>query len=143
MTAQPFDIDLIIERLKIDVPDFRAVEGACEYAAITGLRDFAAPCAYVLPIKETPDDKSPKGGQQRAIVSFGVVIAVRNYRDTRGGETTNQASPFIGQVRQSLMGFAPQVPGSRDIKWLGGNVLDYDKSTLLWSETFQTQMFVG
>ena len=46
-------------------------------------------------------------------------------------------------VRDALMGWLPPVEGARPIRWLQGDVLDYDASVLLWAEVYQTQQFIG
>lgn len=144
MSAAPFAISQLIAHLREQVPDFQTVDGSAGYAAITSLRDFRPPCAYVLLARERGDGEVPKaGGRQRALVTFGVVIAVRNYRDLVGGESIEEISPLIGQARAALMGWTPPAQGGRPCQWLQGDVLDFDDSTLLWSDVFQTQHFIG
>ena len=143
MSAAPFDASLVIARLREQVQALQAVEGAAEYAAITSLRDLRPPCAYVLLARERGDGEPPKGGRQRALVTFGVVLAVRNYRDQRGAESMDELAPLLGQVRAALMGWTPAVTGGRPVQWLQGDVLDYDNSTLLWSDVYQPQHFIG
>ena len=143
--SAPLDPRLIIDRLVAQVPALQLVEGAAAYAAISSLRDFRTPSAYALLARE--EDADPEGlahGRQRAIVKFGVVIAVGNYRDVRGGaETADELRPIVGAVREALMGWLPPLAGARPIRWLQGDVLDYDASVLLWAEVYQTQQFIG
>lgn len=144
MNSGPFSIGLVIERLRAQVPTLQSVEGTAQYAAITNLREFRPDSAFVLLARERGDGEPPKaGGRQRAQVTFGVVLAVRNYRDQVGGEALDEVSPLIAQVRAALMGWTPLVDGGRPCQWLQGDVLDYDDSTLLWSDVFQTQHFIG
>lgn len=143
MSAALFDINLVRQRLTDLVTDLQTIEGAAEYAQITELRQFRPPCAYVLPVRERGDGEPAKGGRQRALVQFGVVAAVRNYRDTRGAETLDELGPLIGKIRDALIGWTPAVAGARPCQWLQGDVLDFDDSTLLYSNVFQTQMFIG
>lgn len=143
MTSGPFNIQRVIERLRAQVPDFQSVEGAAQYAAITSLGEFRQGSAYVLLARERSDGEQPKAGRQRVLVTFGVVIAVRNYRDQVGGESIEAISPLIAQTRAALMGWIPPVSGGRACQWLQGDVLDFDDSTLLWSDVFQTQHFIG
>ena len=140
-----FDARLIMDRLTAEVPALQQVEGAAAYAAISSLRDFRTPSAYVLLAREEDaDPEAPGHGRQRALVKFGVVIAVGNYRDLRGGaEAADELRPVVGAVRAALMGWQPPVQGARPIRWLQGDVLDYDASVLLWAEVYQTQQFIG
>lgn len=144
MNSGPFSIRLVIEHLRAQVPGLQSVEGAAQYASITDLREFRPDSAYVLLARERGDGEQPKtGGRQRAIATFGVVLAVRNFRDQVGGEAIEEISPLIAQTRAALMGWTPPVNGGRPCQWLQGDVLDYDNNTLLWSDVFQTQHFIG
>lgn len=143
MSAEPFDVDRVIARLKDQVPALRLVEGAAEYATLTGLKDFGTPCAYVLLVRERGDGKPGRPGRQRALVTFGVVLAVKNYRGRRGAEAAEDLSPILGAVRNAIIGWNPGNQGGRECTWIQGDVLDYDAGTLLWSEVYQTQGFIG
>lgn len=143
MSAAPFDVELVIQRLRDLVPELHLVEGAGAYAAIRSLADFRTPSAYVLLARERGDGEPPKNGRQRVLATFGVVLAVRNYRGQVGHDAMIEASPLVGRVRDALIGWQPAATGSRPCQWLQGDVLDYDASTLLWSDVFQTQHFIG
>ncbi|AQZ95561.1 hypothetical protein ACFSB1_01035 [Halopseudomonas phragmitis] len=141
--SQPFDPQVVIDRLK-PLQALQSVEGAAEYAAVTNLKDFRVPCAYVLLLQERTDDALARpAGRQRAIVTFGVVVAARNYGDQRGERTLEELRPLLGSVRARLMGWMPEVQGSRPVQWTRGDVLDYNHSTLLWADVYQTQHFIG
>ncbi len=141
-SSAPFSMALIIERLVAQVPDLRSVEGSSAYAAITSLREFQADSAYVLLARERGDGEAPKAGRQRAMSTFGVVLAVKNYRSGTG-EAIDDISPLIAQTRAALMGWTPDANGARPCQWLDGAVLDFDQDTLLWSDVYQTQHFIG
>lgn len=143
MSANPFGMQQVIDRIKSQVSALQLVEGAAEYAAISNIKDFRTPCAYALLVSERGDGKGSEGAQQRANVVFGVVIADRNYRDTRGHETMQQASPIIGLVRSALIGWMPVEQGARKVTWVQGDVLDWDDNTLVWADVFTTQHFIG
>lgn len=148
MSAAPFNVDLVIARLKDQVPELQNVRGVADYAAIEKFSDFRAPEAFVLLARER-GKASPGSVQQFVEVYFGVVIVVRNYRDQRGKPALDDASPLIGKTRQALLGWIPQnadgvqLKGARGCQWVQGDVMDYDASTLLWSDVFQTQHLIG
>lgn len=143
MSAAPFDVDQVIGRLRAQVPELQLVEGAGAYAAIRSLGDFRPPSAFVLLVNERSDGEVPKGGRQRALATFGVVLAVRNYRDQIGAAAMNDVSPLVGRIRDLIIGWQPEIQGGRPCQWLQGDVLDYDASTLLWCDVFKTQHFIG
>lgn len=155
MSSVPFDVTPVIERLAASVPTLQQVRAAADYAAITALRDFRAPEAFVMVTNERAEAQSNAristgasagAGQARqlAIVELGVVMAVRNYRYQRGADAIKDAMPIIGAVRDALIGWMPaNVRGARPLRWSRGYVLDYDAGTLLWADTFSTQHFIG
>lgn len=151
--SEPFDTDLVIERLAQITHDdgrkaLQQVRGAADYAAIQAISDFRPPEAFVVLARETG---MPMPGQSRqaAIAAFGVVLAVRNYSYKRGKPAMDALRPLLGLVRQQLVGWIPAnaagvaLPGARGCTWQSGDVVDYDKGTLLWSEVYTTQHFIG
>lgn len=141
--SQPFNVQMVIDRLA-SVTELQSVAAAAEYASVTSLKDFRTPCAYVLLLQERADDSpGSSAGRQRAIVSFGVLVAVRNYGDARGEKTLAEMLPILGAIRSRLMGWTPEVPGARPVRWTRGDALDYDRSTLLWADVYSTQHFIG
>lgn len=158
MSSVPFDVTPVIELLATTLPavqKLQQVRGAADYAAIQNLRDFRVPEAFVLVTAErstsqenarisTGASAAPGHARQAAAVEIGVVLAVRNYAYKRGAPAVNDAMPIIGAVRDALIGWMPpNVRGARPLRWLRGNVLDYDAGTLLWADTFSTQHFIG
>lgn len=152
MSTAPFDVQPIIQRLRDTVPVLRQVAGAADFAAVTSLADFPAPCAYVLLAREQMDEP-PKPGhaergqqqaqQQRAIASFGVVVVARNYRAQRGAQVADELGTVLGAVRAALMGYVPDCAGARPCRLQRGDLTRYDASTALWTDVYQTQHFLG
>lgn len=151
MSAAPFDVDPIRVRLRALVPALRQVSGSADYNAVRKLQDFPAPCAFVVLAREKgipkPPGHAPRGQQvavqQAAIVTFAVITAVRNYREQRGEQIEDELSAILAAQRGALIGYVPDVPGARAIQWLQGDLTDYDASTALWTEVYQTQHFIG
>lgn len=147
MSASPFDVRPIAARLKELVTGLRSVAFAAEYAAIGSLREFNAPCAFVLPaiekgIPHTPG-AAPRGQQvrtqQMVEVQFGVVIALRSYRALGPEDLLDEWKELLGATRNALFGFVPDVQGARPISFVSGDLLDYDNTTALWADVFSTQ----
>lgn len=146
--SQPLDTGLIEQRLRDVLPQFEVIAGAADYAAVQELRGFRTPSAYVVTAQERdatePTQAQRRGsGRQHAETTFGVILALRNYRDARGAAVTDDARPLIGAVRDALMGWTPGAQIMRPITWQQGDVLDYDANTLLWAEIFYTKHFIG
>jgi hypothetical protein len=152
MSATPFDVQPIIDRLQARVSVLRQVAGAADFASVSNLSDFPAPCAYVLLARELPDAPSPPGHaergqqiplQQRVPASFGVVVVARNYRAGRGAQMADELRTVLGQVRAALLGYVPDVAGARPCYLQRGELTRYDASTALWTDVYQTQHFIG
>jgi hypothetical protein len=148
VSASPFDVGLIVARLSTPLPGaLRFVGGSADYAAVNNLGDFPAPCAYVLLARETGTDiRSGQSlpGQQTAIaqmmaVSFGVVMAFRNYRQIGGAELRDELRDQVGAVRDRLLGWTPPVPAARACELLQGDLIAYDAGVAVWSDVWRTQ----
>jgi hypothetical protein len=151
VSTAPFDFTLIQQRLREQVPALRTVQGAADYAAVASLQDFAAPCAFVLLVSEEGEPNPPghaMRGQvaklsQIVVVEFGVVLAVRNYREQRGAQLADQLKQMLGDVRRALLGYVPDVNGGRACQFVKGRIQDYDAATALWVDVYQTQHSIG
>lgn len=138
MNFEPFDTGLVITRLRDQVKTAREIAGAAEYAAIKDLRGFQTPALYVIFAREGGNAQGPRGARvQPAQTSFGVVMAARNYRPGAGGQLDPELRQLIGLVRSALIGWVPPAPGATAIAWTGGDVLDYDDSTVLYADSYQ------
>ncbi len=138
-----FDTELIINRLKETQFEFEVVEGAAEYAAVERLATFRPGALYVVLIREqnaAGENPQPRG-KSVASVTFGVIAVAKNLRGRAGAEAMKDAKPIIGRLRQALLGWSP--PGCSPCKWLQGDVLDYDKTNLLWADVFSTTHVLG
>ncbi|MFP2263669.1 phage tail terminator protein [Citrobacter braakii] len=142
MSSEPFNIGLIVERLRSLTPVPLSFLGTIvEYSQVTELSGFAVPGAYVL---MGPERGVPGKGcrAQVAEATFGVAVAVRNYSPGADG-LTHEISPLIGQIRDQLIGWIPGKLSTTGIQWVKGDILDYDGSTLLWMDTFQVNHIIG
>lgn len=151
MNTAPFDVQPIIARIKANVPALRSVAGAADYASITKLLDFAPPCAYVLLARERAEPNPPGNAmpgtqvsvQQRVPVTFGVVMAVRNYREQLGAQSADDLQTIVGAVRACLLGWVPDMSGARACMLQQGDLVQYDRAVSLWADVYQTQHFIG
>lgn len=154
MSAQPFDVGLVIARLRaraVHKDGLRLVEGRGAYAKVGSLREFATPCAYVLLAKETamkteasvsiPGEQHDLG--QTMQVGIGIVMAFSNYRGLQDGdELRDELNAQVGAVRSHLLGWTPDVNGGRQLRLIGGDLEDYDANVALWADRWQTQHFI-
>ena len=142
MSSAPFDPQLVIARLRDRVTTLQQVRGAADYAAMKTIRDYRPPEAFVILPRER--GRPEAGAKRQAVtVSFGVVVATRNYAYQDGAPAAADALPLIGEIRDALIGWMPATIGGRGCTWLQGDLLDYDAGTLLWADVFETQHFIG
>jgi hypothetical protein len=139
MSVGPFDIAQVIARVKERVPDLRKVEGAAEYATAVRESTPATPAAYVILAQER--SASHTGDSiavvQATEVTFGVVLAVRNYRvGELGAQVVEALRPLIQALRDGLLGWRPDVYHTV-CEHAGGRVTAYNASVLWWTETFR------
>lgn len=139
MNYQPFDTDLVVQRLRAEVAQLRLVGGAADYAAVQDLRGFVTPSAYVIFAGESASSTpGPRGARvQPADTRFGVALAVRNLRAGSGDQLGAELRQIIGATRAALIGWLPPVAGATALRWEGGDVMDYDHSTVLYVESYQ------
>lgn len=151
MSTAPFDVTPIIERIRAKVTVLRQVAGAADFAAVKSLTDYPAPCAYVVLARDKSEPTqvgyAPRGQQvavaQDQRVTFGVIVAVANYREQRGAQLTPQLQLILGAIRDVLMGYVPDVPGARACLHVQGDLTDYNAGTALWTDVWQTAQTIG
>lgn len=135
---QQLDIDLVIARLKAQVPTLRVVDDGISLDQIQDLRGHTHNSAYVVLDKEQPTTEDATHTTQ-VVVRFVVVIAARS---SRPADLRKESSALINACRQALHNWRPDGREFHRVTWTGGEVLDYDKSVLLWIDSFKTTYFV-
>lgn len=139
-----FNAELIQERLRDPEFKFANVEGAAEYAGVERIGSFRHNTLFVVVSKERNKSADKPAAMKRAIaeVTFGIISVGRNYRDTTGAAALQDVGPVIGRVRKAIMGWSP-AGCLEPCRWLEGNVLDYDKTNLLWLDVYSTSYTIG
>lgn len=150
MSAAPFDVKPVVARIKDAVPALRQVGRAGDYASVRSLGDFPVPAAYVLlareKAQETKSGISMPGQQTKMAqvvpVNFGVVVAVRNYREQAGEQLADELLEILGAIRDALLGWTPPGNGTRACQLLQGDLTQYDRATALWTDVWRTQHII-
>ena len=99
MNFEPFDTGLIRQHLREAVSALQIVGGAADYAAVKELRSFRTPSAYVIFAEERNTGKVPASVNvcaQESVVEFGVVLALRHWRETRGEQMQDDMRALVG-----------------------------------------------
>lgn len=140
MNFEPFDTGLVVQRLREQVPALHFVGGAADYGAVKELSQFRTPSAYVVFAEEENTGKVPTSVGvcvQESSTHFGVVLALRHYREQLGEQMHQDARRLIGATRVALIGHKPASHGARVIGWASGKVLDYDAGVLLFADLYR------
>lgn len=116
---------------------FREVAGAANLEAISDGR-LTAPGCYIYrtnaqAVPSAYDDQV----SQLVTDRFGVVVVVRNVRDSRQGDSSDDAEQYCEALREILLGWQPD-PYSAPIEYAGGTLVSLLNGFLIWQESYQT-----
>ncbi len=130
-----------IARIKSECPLLKGrVYGAAELAVATPTT-MQPPCAFVIPMSEKAETNTLMGGfSQRVTAQIGVVIAIRNFADTRGEGGHKQLENVRTELIKALCNWeAPNT--STPNEYVTGQLAGYDNLVLRWNDVFQTQFY--
>jgi len=134
-----FDPEVVIERLEQQVTALRRVTGAADL--VSAREDLKqAPSAFVVPLTSAPGRNSAATTvvMQRVTEGFGVVLAVKNLRDTTGREAHKELRALRIAVITALLGWTPE-PELYDPLELGpGRLLVAQDRELWWQDDWRT-----
>lgn len=133
------DVAPIVQRLKAQLPaDWTDVSGA---AALDAAIDAAptAPVAYVLPLAESAEPGYLAGiHAQQLQLAFGVLIAVQNVSDARGGAAQTDLAVRRQQVRTALAGWTLPTDPDATVAFSRGQLLQFEQGRLWWMDIYET-----
>ena len=139
-----FDPQLVIDRLVEKVPELKVVEGAADLAAAaeSGVRQF--PCAFVIPLADSPSELELATGstQQRLSSQLGVIMVVRNLRDARGQNALVDLTVLRKLVHEAIYGWTPDAQVFDPLTRGGGRILQLDNQTLWWQDDYATASYL-
>lgn len=133
----PLNIQLIISRLKEQVPALQIVEDGVALDSLESLRSFRASSAYVVLDSESGESDQHQHTQQ-VTARFAVVVAEVN---SRPDELMAAARILIGATRNALIGWMPANREFRSCVWRSGKMLEHDQSVLLWIDMYDVNYF--
>lgn len=132
------DHDLAIARLQA-LGLFKSVGSAADAArAMSGQTPIGdGPVAYVVPIADNPAPPRAEGGPQAAVITFGVLMMVRQASDPNGMGGLEKIKQLQASLQAGLLGW-DGLPGFTPIWSAGGRVLEFQPAALWWLEEFST-----
>jgi hypothetical protein len=137
MSLGPIDIAGIIARLKAEASTLRQVAGAAEATAAQKASTASLPGAFVYLERESAPPKVAASGVhlQRVTARIAVLLAVRNYRDARGGDAMQDLRAHIADVRAALIGWKPD-DAITSVDFRDGRLISFDDAVVWWQESF-------
>lgn len=141
MAIELFDPQLVIARLKDQVPALRKAAGAADFAAAApDLKQ--TPAAYVLELANTAERNSlaTVAVSQRNEIRFGVMLAVQNLRDATGEKAQADTRTLREAVMTALLGWQPDADYDV-LEYGGGRLLQLDNLVLWWQDDYFTSIY--
>lgn len=132
--------DLIIARLKTQVPALKRVGKAVDLAAAKADVSVVFPRAYVMTLGENGGTSRYASGTvaQKRVVRIGVVLMVKNVRDTTGNATSNDMDALRLLTDAALFGWEADAAHSPLI-FNRGSLLGLVEGDLWWQDEYTTE----
>lgn len=136
--------ETIIQALRLRCPLFSGrVAGAAQFKALQEGAALQVPCAFVVPLDESPqDNQSQNGLRQRMKESFAVIVAISNVQDERGQSAAHGRRQIRNQLWKALLGWQPSEDHDA-IEYEGGSLLTLDRARMWYQFEFGAYMEIG
>lgn len=119
------------------------IAGAAQFKQLPETAQLAVPCAYVIPMEDTPgESKSSNTVRQALKDSFSVVVAVSNLADEKGQGGAASIHTIRAVLFASLLGWQPSQDYS-GIVYEGGTLLSLDRARLWYQFDFSADTEIG
>lgn len=137
-------LELIIAQLRAYCPSFaNRVVGAAEFAALQESTALATPCAYVIPMDDSPEPSMSQNAVRVPLEeTFAVIVALDNKQDERGQASAKSVHSIRAELWAALLGWRPEERYD-GITYEGGNLLEVDRARLWWRFEFSAYMEIG
>lgn len=112
---------------------FREVAGAADLQSIMAARVSPPGCYVYRSASRLSGNEHDDAMVQLEVVSFGIVIVVRNVRDGRFGDASDLVEAYADAVGDLLMGYQPSEQWS-PMELDGGRVAAMNNANLFWLE---------
>lgn len=127
----------IENRIRKTCLDFKEVAGSADLVNVLAGR-FADPGCYVFYDRTAAQSSESEAPIiQRVEMFVGVVIVVRNVRDSRGGDAADISWQLQNQIRKALLGWAVNADFD-PVSYVGGNLINFDNGFHIWKDSFKT-----
>jgi hypothetical protein len=129
----------VITRLKsqTDRTVLRTLGGALDYAKLKSAPQ--APCAFVVPVRESAKDNNVAVGAVRQAVheQFGVILGLTSRNDRHGDKAEAEIRAVRDAIKAALHGWQP-TPDYDPITFVQGDLLDFTNGIVWWQDVYAT-----
>ena len=131
-------LELIIAALRArTVATFASrIAGAAQFKTLPETAQLVVPCAYVIPMDDTPgESRSANVVRQPLTDSFSVVVAVSNVPDEKGQGGAASIHSIRAALWAALLGWQP-TEDYEGVVYEGGSLLSLDRARLWYQFDF-------
>jgi hypothetical protein len=139
-------LELIIQALRARVASLGPrVAGAAQFKLLQENAQLQVPCAYVIPLDDTPGEQFSENTYRQDITdSFAVIVAVANTADEKGQGGANAIHVMRAALWGALLGWCP-TDEYEPIQYEGSQLLQLDRARMWFQFEFSaiTQLDVN
>ena len=142
-------LEIIVAALRARCPTFGThVAGAAQFKLLPENVALAVPCAFVVPLDDSPQESRAQNSVRQELTdSFAVIVALSNVADEKGQGAARSVDSMRAELWAALLGWRPVAAGvdsstSRydGITYQGGNILALDRARLWYQFEFGALM---
>lgn len=128
----------IVIALRERCPAFNGrVGGAAEFGRLAETASFDTPCAFVIPLGETPEEPLGTSGYRQIVHSNFAVMCVLDARaDERGQEGNDSLDEVRAELFRALLMWSPFGKASSEIDFDGSQLIELDRSRIFYQFEF-------
>jgi hypothetical protein len=134
-------LEPIISALRTRCPSFaNRIAGAAQFKLLPENAALAVPCAFVIPLDDSPQESRAQNSVRQALTdSFAVILAVSNVTDEKGQNGAQSIHLLRAEVWAALLGWRPDLRYD-GINYEGGHLLSLDRARLWYQFEFGALM---
>ncbi len=140
-TAAMINIRPLIEQRLKTLSDFREVAGVSDLVTLLAGR-LATPGCYIYPLNNSATNHGADSVIGFEEEQFAVVLAVKNVRDSRGADASDQCFSLRDTLLTTLQGWQPD-PQTLHMRRLRGQFLKLVNGHYLWMDVYKTGQYTG
>ncbi len=134
-------LELIIPALRTRCSSFsNRIAGAAQFKLLPETAALNVPCAYVIPLDDSPQESRAMNSVRQALTdSFAVIVAVSNVTDEKGQGSAHSIDSLRTELWAALLGWQPTARYD-GITYEGGQLLSLDRARLWYQFEFGALM---